>query len=112
MMLSNKAWMCMCHWSALAGVIVPGANVVGPLWVWLAKRDKSDSIDVEGLESLNFQVSMTVLFVFAFFIRKLLFGKGLMMVLVVIDVLFIIVATYKVYKEGRYRYPFNLRLVK
>lgn len=102
----------MCHWSALAGLVVPGGNVLGPLWVWFAQRHKGKEVDSEGLESLNFQVSVTVLFVFAFFVRNLLFGKGLMAALVLADLGLVAFATYKVYKQGSYRYPFNLRLVK
>lgn len=106
MTFSLRTWLCLCHVSALFGF------VVGPLWVWLSKRHVSAHIDREGLESLNFQVSMNVLFVFAFFLRGVFVGKWLMLALLLVDIAFVVVATYNVYKTGNYRYPFNLRLVK
>jgi hypothetical protein len=101
-----------CHLSALLGFIVPGANVVAPLWIWMVHKNRSVLIDAQGLESLNFQVSMTVLFVFSWFFREIHIGKGLMLLLAVVDFVFIVVAVFNVLAHGSYRYPFNFRLVK
>ncbi len=54
-----RLWTILCHASALLGVFLhfPG-HVLGPLIVWLAKRDDSSEIDAHGKEALNFQISM------------------------------------------------------
>jgi uncharacterized protein len=112
MALSEKGLVYLCHLTALLGFVVPGANVLGPLVFWLLNRHKSALVDNQGLESLNFQISMTVLFVFSFFLRQMFFGKTIMMALALIDFGFIFYALLMVFKQGRYRYPFNFRIVK
>jgi hypothetical protein len=56
-----RTWNILCHASALLGVFLhfPG-HLLGPLIVWLAKRDDSPEIDAHGKESLNFQISMLI----------------------------------------------------
>ena len=39
---------------------VPLGNILGPLIVWLIKRDEDSFVDLCGKESLNFQISMTI----------------------------------------------------
>ena len=59
--LNVRTWNILCHASALLGVFFhfPG-HLLGPLIVWLAKRDDSTEIDAHGKESLNFQISMLI----------------------------------------------------
>src|SRR5437867_12806413 len=56
-----RIWNILCHASALLGVFLhfPG-HLLGPLIVWLAKRDASPEIDAHGKESLNCQISMLI----------------------------------------------------
>src|SRR5438128_7318765 len=56
-----RTWKILCHASALLGVFLhfPG-HLLGPLIVWLAKRDDSPEIDAHGKESPNFQISMLI----------------------------------------------------
>ena len=56
-----RTWNILCHASALLGVFLhfPG-HLLGPLIVWLAKRDDSPEIDAHGKEALNFQISMLI----------------------------------------------------
>ena len=55
-----RMWCMLAHLSALAGLIFPMGNIIGPLVVWLLKRDQSPEIDEHGKESVNFQVSMFI----------------------------------------------------
>ncbi len=56
-----RTWNGLCHASALLGVFLhfPG-HLLGPLIVWLMKRDDSPEIDAHGKEALNFQISMLI----------------------------------------------------
>jgi len=57
----EKQWGMACHLSALAGLFLPTfGHVLGPLVVWLLKKDSSPFVDAEGKESLNFQLSMSL----------------------------------------------------
>src|SRR4051794_35730178 len=57
---SVRTWCMLCHLSALAGLLVPGGNVLGPLIVWLMKKDEGAEVDEHGKASLNFQISVFI----------------------------------------------------
>src|SRR5258708_29314809 len=58
---SVRTWCVLAHATALVGFLVPVAgHIVGPLIVWLAKRQDSPEIDAHGKESINFQISMLI----------------------------------------------------
>lgn len=117
---SVRTWTMLCHLSALAGFVLPAAgHIVGPLIVWLLKRDDSKEIDEHGKESLNFQISMfiytAVVGVVCFLLMFLLIGfllLPLFAVLYVADVVLVIIASLKANNGEFYRYPFTIRLIK
>ncbi|MEW6113824.1 MAG: DUF4870 domain-containing protein, partial [Thermodesulfobacteriota bacterium] len=54
-------WGMLCHLSALLGlVLISFGHILGPLVVWLFKKNDDPFIDEQGKESLNFQISMTI----------------------------------------------------
>ena len=56
-----RTWSVLCHASALLGLFFHFlGHMLGPLIVWLFKRDDSPEIDAHGKESLNFQISMLI----------------------------------------------------
>ena len=61
-----RTWATLCHLSALLMLLgVPLGNVVGPLVVWLVKRNQYPFVDDQGKEALNFQLSVTLYWVLA-----------------------------------------------
>ena len=107
-----------CHLSALIGLFINIGTVItlilpmgflGPLLVWLAKRNEFPAVDEHGREAANFQITMGGLqFLFTivpivgwfFLIPALLFNIGLS-----------IFASVKASHGEQYRYPFSLRLL-
>jgi uncharacterized protein len=57
---NERTWAMLCHLSALAGCILPLGNILGPLAVWLLKKDESPFIDEHGKAALNFQVTVSL----------------------------------------------------
>ena len=115
-----RTWMVLCHASAFAGLFVPAAgHIVGPLLVWLLKRDESPEIDDQGKESLNFQISMLIytvlLGVVCFVLLFVLIGIlliPLFAVLYLLDIVLVIIASIKASEGKLYRYPLTIRLIK
>src|SRR5689334_24643738 len=89
-----RTWCALCHASALLGVFLhfPG-HLLGPLIVWLAKRDDSPEIDAHGKEALNFQISMLIYNVIAAVFCLVLIGFVFLAVLWVLNTVFVIVAS-------------------
>ena len=102
----------MCHLSALAGFVIPGAgHILGPLIVWLVKRGDSAEIDAHGKEALNFQISMLIYNVVAGILCLIVIGFVLLAVLHVLNVVFVIIASLRASEGQMYRYPLTLRLL-
>lgn len=103
----------LCHLSALCLYVgVPFGHIIGPLFVWLAKRGEFDRVDDQGRESLNFQLSVTV---YALLIAPLMFiGIGYLLIaaLAAFHFVFTVVAAVKASGGTRYRYPLAIRFIR
>ena len=107
-----RTWCGICHLSALAGFVIPGAgHILGPLIVWLVKRGESAEIDAHGKEALNFQISMLIYNVVAGILCLIVIGFALLAILHVLNVVFVIIASLRASEGQIYRYPLTLRLV-
>jgi uncharacterized Tic20 family protein len=56
----ERTWAVFVHLAALSGHLIPFGNVVGPLLVWLIKRDESSYLNEHGKEAVNFQLTSMV----------------------------------------------------
>ena len=102
----------LAHATALVGFLVPVAgHIVGPLIIWLAKRQDSPEIDVHGKESLNFQISMLIWYAIAAILCLVLIGIPILILLHILNIVFVIIASIQA-SEGRlYRYPLSIRFI-
>ena len=58
----ERTWGMICHLAALSSLLGPSIlNLVGPLVPWLLKRQESPWIEAHGKESINFQLTMSIL---------------------------------------------------
>src|SRR5205807_6127778 len=109
---SVRTWCILAHATALVGFLVPVAgHVVGPLIVWLAKREDSPEIDAHGKESLNFQISMLIYNVIAAVFCLVLIGFAFLAVLWVLNAMLVIVASIQASDGKFYRYPMTIRFI-
>src|SRR4051812_28823783 len=108
-----RTWTILCHASALFGVFLhfPG-HPLGPLIVWLAKRDDSPEIDAHGKESLNFQISMLIYNAIAVVFCLVLVGFAFLAVLWVLNAVFVVVASIQASDGKLYRYPMTIRFIE
>jgi len=108
----EKTMAMLCHLLALAGLVVPFGNILGPLIVWLMKKDTSELVNDQGKESLNFQISFTIYGFVAAILSLIVIGIPIAIALVVFWAVMVIMASIKANEGERYRYPLNLRLIK
>ena len=109
---SVRTWCILAHATALVGFLVPVAgHIVGPLIVWLAKRQDSPEIDAHGKESMNFQISMLIWNVIAGILCLVLIGIPILILLHILNIIFVIVASIQASEGKLYRYPLTIRLI-
>jgi len=109
----DRNWAMFCHLAALSGFVIPFGNVLGPLIIWLIKKDTMPLVDQHGKEALNFQITVLIAIIVCFPLMFLLIGIPLMFVVAIGALILTIVAAVKV-SNGQldYKYPFTLRLIK
>jgi uncharacterized Tic20 family protein len=112
----ERQWGTACHLSSLLVLTgVPLLNIVGPLVVWLLRKDRYAFVDDQGKEAMNFQISITlyVLIALALTLTVVLapLTLPLLVALAVFDIVMIVIATIKANDGVAYRYPLTLRLI-
>lgn len=105
-------WASVAHISALAGLIIPFGNLLGPLIVWLIKRNELPFVDQQGKEALNFQISMTIYGLISAALIFVVIGIVTSIILAIAWLVLIIMATIKANEGVAYKYPLTFRLVK
>lgn len=110
--VSDRSWDIFCHLSAAAGLFIPFGNVLGPLVIWLLKRDVLPSVNAHGKEALNFQISMAIYTIIAAISILAIVGIVLLPVVVLLDIVFMIVASVKAGNGELYRYPLSIRFIR
>ncbi|MCC5647703.1 DUF4870 domain-containing protein [Nostoc sp. CHAB 5824] len=146
-----RIWATLCHFSALLGWIllvllvfigIPlylPLNLLPPLMIWRFKKSQYPWIDLQGKESINFQISLTLyslvviaislVIVLTSFSRAVMSNgsnneikdtlDSLLIVLtslisfkLVLQSFIVTFAAIKAYKGEHYRYPLTIRLLR
>jgi len=106
-------WGMLCHLTALSAFIgVPFGNIIGPLIIWLIKKDEYEFVDEQGKESLNFQISMSIYGIVSAILCFVFIGFILIGAIMVAVLVLVIIASVKANKGEPYKYPLTIRLIK
>lgn len=119
----ERQWAMFAHLSALAGGLLTGAVggwgcFLGPLIIWLVKKDTLPFVADQAKEALNFNITVAAVFVVLAVLTVLTLGIGiivtgpLMFVVAVGALVLIVMAAIKANEGKAYRYPMTVRLVK
>lgn len=120
----QRQWAMFAHLSALLGGLVTAgwaASIgcfIGPLVIWLLKKDSMPFVAEQAREALNFNITVAGIFFILFLFGILTLGIGFLLVIPVMAVIgiaalvFIIIAAIKANDGVSYRYPVSLRLIK
>ncbi len=102
----------LAHLLSLAGIVIPLGNIIGPLIIWLMKKDTHPFVDDQGKESLNFQIMVTVVLFITALTICIGIGFVLLPIVGIVAIVFSIIAALKANEGVAYRYPVNIRLIK
>lgn len=105
-----RNWAVVAHLSAFVGAWVALA-FVGPLVVWLIKRDEHPFVAMHATEALNFNLSLLIWLAVAVPLSLLLIGIPLLITIGIAWLVLTVVAAVKAANGEEYRYPFTIRFV-
>jgi len=103
----DRQWAMIAHLSALVG------GFIGPLIVWMLKKDESRFVDDQGKEALNFQLNMAIAaaILTAIAFATCGFGAVLFAPWGIYVLVMTIIAGMQANKGERYRYPATWRII-
>ena len=108
-------WAMIAHLSAFAIYFTGVGHIIGPLIVWLVKRDGNPLVDDQGKEALNFQISWTIYLIVNFLLFITVIGAiiaiPVFFILPVFHVVCMIIAAIKANDGIAFRYPLCIRFL-
>lgn len=102
----DQTWGLLAHLSGLIASLLGGLSFLGPLIVYLVKKDQSPFVADQAKEALNFQIAVLIVFLLS---AVTCIGP---LVVVIGGLVYSIIAAMAANKGEYYRYPYTFRLVK
>lgn len=108
----DKTWAMVAHLASFSAFLgLPFGGVLGPLIVWLIKKEGAPHVDIHGKEALNFQISMLIYTIVSAVLCLVFIGFVLLIGLLVFDIIVTIIAAIKAKEGSLYEYPLCIRFV-
>jgi len=104
----ERTWGLLAHLSGLVAGLI-GLSPLGPLVVWLMKKDQSPFVADQAKEALNFQISLIIAILICIIVPCV--GWALLPVVAIGGLIFAIIGGMEANKGIYYRYPYTIRLV-
>jgi uncharacterized Tic20 family protein len=96
----------------LAHILTLVAPILAPLIIYLVKKDESQFVKENALESLNFQLTIMICAIISAILVFIIIGIFLLIIIGIGSFILVIVASIKASEGKIYRYPINFRLIK
>jgi uncharacterized Tic20 family protein len=104
-------WSMFCHLSALVGFVIPFGNIIGPLVIWVLKKDEYPLVNENGKEALNFQISITIYIIASILLIFIVIGIPILIALAFFELFAIVIAAIKANEGVVFRYPLTIRFL-
>ena len=108
----EKQWGMFTHLAAFAGLIgIPFGSIIGPLIIYLIKKDEYEFVNDQGKEVLNFQITWSIIFIISAIL--IIVGIGVLMLIGfgIAWFVLVIVGTVAANNGQYYRYPFTIKFL-
>jgi hypothetical protein len=108
---TEKQWGMFTHLSALATFVIPFGHIVGPLIIYLIKKDEFEFVKDQGKEVLNFQITWSLIFIISAIM--IFVGIGILMLIGfgIAWLILVIIGTTKANEGVYYRYPLSIKFI-
>ncbi len=108
----EKNWAVATHLASLSGYIgIPLGHILGPLIIWLMKKDSSPFLDEVGKETVNYNISIILWFVLCIPLCFIIIGIPMLICLAIMDVIVTIMAAIAASNGQQYKYPLTIRFI-
>ncbi len=120
----ERMWAMFAHLSVLIGGAITGGwgfsigCFLGPLIIWIIKKDTMPFVNDQAKEALNFAITLSIIGFALLMVTLLSLGVGalltipLLLFVGIAAIILVIIAAVKANEGFAYRYPLTIRLIK
>jgi uncharacterized Tic20 family protein len=103
-----------CTFGMLAHLLGAIIGFLGPLIIWLIKKDEHPFVDDQGKEALNFHLTLLIVYAGLVIVSFVTCGIGALLYpfVYLVQIIFGIIGAVKANGGELYRYPFNIRMIQ
>jgi uncharacterized protein len=101
----ERTWSIIAHAGGIFGFIPP-------LIVWLIYKDRSQRLDHQGKEALNFQLTLLIAYVVGWVLTVIFIGGLIVFAAWVCAIVFGILGAMAASRDEWYTYPFKITFIK
>lgn len=111
--IQNK-WLLLIHGAPVVGLTFPSLNILIAFFLWIHKRDDNPIYDEHGRKVINFQITMTILFAFAFISLITIQGYGFILFMAVLPftILMMVINIIRSMNTKKCFYPLSIPFIK
>ncbi|MBX2848724.1 MAG: DUF4870 domain-containing protein [Acidiferrobacterales bacterium] len=91
---------------------IPLANFFVAYWLWVRNRNSSEALDRQGIEVLNFQITIYLFLLLALFLTLVIIGLFIIPLLLLIHLLLTLFAIYCAAAGKPFCYPANIPIIQ
>jgi uncharacterized Tic20 family protein len=108
----EKNWGMFCHVAVFAGFLFPLGNIIGPLIIWLLKKEQYAFVDYNARQAMNFQITFLIAMLVSALLAFVLIG---ILMLIGFGIFALVVTIRAILAAGRgdyYAYPCSIRFIR
>lgn len=109
---NERMWGMLTHLLAFSTFVgIPLGNVVGPLIIYLIKKDEYEFVAQEGKEVLNFQITWSIIFIISTVL--IIVGIGILMLIGfgIAWLVLVILGSVAANNGESYKYPLTIKFL-
>lgn len=110
----NRKWMLLLHASPFFGLIIPFANILCPIFIWINKSTDNKTYDAHGRAVINFHCTISLLFIISLLLFFAFPGYNYILsgVIFLFGVIFSIKNTFSALENGKFFYPLSIPFLR
>lgn len=109
---AQRQWAAIAHLASFTVYLTGIGFIIGPLVVWIIKKNEMEFVDDQGKEAINFNISVFIYAIVSGILALVLIGFLLLFALGIFHLIMVIVAAINANNGMRYRYPLTIRFIK
>lgn len=110
----QRKWMLLIHGSPFFGLLIPLANVLFPLFIWISKANDNKIYDEHGRAVINFHCTLNLLLIFSLLLFFVFPGFNFFITgaVFLFGITFSIKNLLSALNSGKYNYPLSISFLK